>query len=104
MEVCLLACEREWLTLWEKQRTESLSPSERLADDILLRSAHATPSGRRVQPAASLEMLSWTPHSEMMPAAFTSRGDARLAVSLPWDTSRGGVGGKVTWSGMLLNK
>lgn len=33
---CLLACERDRLTLWEKQRTESLSPSERLVDDTLL--------------------------------------------------------------------
>lgn len=34
---CLLACERERLTLWEKRRMESLSPSERSVDDTLLR-------------------------------------------------------------------
>lgn len=98
---CLLACEWERLTLWEKQRTESLSPSERLVDDPPA-GAHATLSRRSVQPPASLEMLSWTLRSEMMLAAFTSRGSTRLAVSLPWDTSW--WGGKVTCNGMLLNK
>lgn len=59
-----------------------------------------TPSRRSIQPPASLEMFSWTLRSEMMLAAFTSRGSTRLAVSLPWDPSW--WGGKVTCNGMLL--